>query len=130
MKKAQNAARTISLDEATITNLEAWREEQEAMQRIAGQRWQDLDMVVSTRTGTPVDRHALSRSMKSLSRKADLDPPVTAYELRHTAITHQADAGRSSWEIADWAGTSERMISSRYRHRLRRVSGLRPVDAY
>ena len=26
------------------------------------------------------------------------------YELRHTAITHEADAGWSSFEIADWAG--------------------------
>jgi hypothetical protein len=40
----------------------------------------------------------------------------------------QADAGRSSWELADWAGTSEAMINQTYRHRLRRVSAVLPVD--
>ncbi len=50
------------------------------------------------------------------------------YELRHTAISHQADRGRSSWEIADWAGTSERMISDVYRHQLTQVSALTPCD--
>lgn len=43
-------------------------------------------------------------------------PLVTPYELRHTASTHEADAGWSRFEIADWAGagTSEQMISSRH----------------
>jgi hypothetical protein len=40
----------------------------------------------------------------------------------------QADVGRSSWELADWAGTSEAMINRTYRHRLRRVTTILPVD--
>ena len=39
-----------------------------------------------------------------------------------------ADAGRSSWELADWAGTSEAMTNRVYRHRLRQVSAILPVD--
>lgn len=50
------------------------------------------------------------------------DSMITPYELRHTAITHQADPGWTSFEIADWVGTSEQMLSERYRQRLRRVS--------
>jgi integrase len=65
--------------------------------------------------------------MRLLCISADVTPAITAYELRHTAISLQADAGASSWEIADWAGTSEAMISRIYRHRLRRVSVLRPA---
>lgn len=65
--------------------------------------------------------------MRLLCARVGIDPPVTPYELRHTAVSMQADAGRSSWEIADWAGTSEAMVSRIYRHRLRRVSALRPV---
>lgn len=89
--------------------------------------WQDLDLVASTSQGTPVDRHSLARSLRLLCNRTDIIPAITPYELRHTAISLQADSGVSSWEIADWAGTSEAMISSVYRHRLRRVSTLRPV---
>jgi hypothetical protein len=32
-----------------------------------------------------------------------------------------------SWRVADWAGTSERMIEEIYRHRLTRVSDLGSV---
>lgn len=64
---------------------------------------------------------------KSFDARVGIDPPITPYELRHTAISMQADAGRLSREIADWAGTSEAMVSRVYRQRLRRVSPLRPV---
>lgn len=64
--------------------------------------------------------------MRQLCASAEIDPPIDPYELRHTAISLQAEAGRSSFEIADWAGTSEEMISRVYRHRLKRVANLRP----
>jgi hypothetical protein len=49
------------------------------------------------------------------------------YELGHTAITFQLDQGAEMWEVADWAGTSERMIELIYRHRTSRVSRLAPL---
>lgn len=60
--------------------------------------------------------------------KVGIEPAITPYEPRHTAINLQADAGRSSWEIADWARTSEATGSRIYRHRLRRLSTLQPAD--
>lgn len=71
--------------------------------------------------------HRLTSFVEQL-RGLGIEPPITPYELRHTAISRQADAGRSAWEIADWAETSEAMISRTYRHRLRRVANLTPVD--
>ena len=127
VKRASNASRTISLDEITVDRLCSWLAKQTLDRRVAGSAWQDLDLVASTNQGTPVDRHSLARSMRLLCARAEIQPPVSPYELRHTAISLQADAGASSWEIADWAGTSEAMISRVYRHRLRRVSVLRPV---
>lgn len=128
VKRAHNAARTIMLDERTIERLTAWRIQQEQHRAAVGESWIDLDLVASTAQGTAIDRHAFARSMRLLCEHAGIEPTITPYELRHTAMSLQADAGRSSWEIADWAGTSEAMVSSRYRHRLRRVAGLRPVD--
>lgn len=125
VKRANNAARTVYLDRRTVHHLTGVKRQQE------GDRVQlacDSGLVVATRRGTSPDRHMTARAVRKLCIDAAV-PLVTPYELRHTAITHQADAGWSSFEIADWAGTSEQMISTRYRHRLRRVSRLRPGDS-
>lgn len=130
VKRAHNAARTIMLDHRTIGRLTSWQAQQNWLRATAGASWIDLDLVASTSQGTAIDRHAFARSMRQLCGRAGIDPAITPYELRHTAMSLQADAGRSTWEIADWAGTSEAMISARYRHRLGRVASLRPADAY
>lgn len=88
--------------------------------------WTEVDFVAVSASGRPIGREAFAIAMRSLCQAAEIDPHVTPYELRHTAISHHADSGRTSWEIADWAGTSEVMISSRYRLRLRRISTLLP----
>lgn len=68
----------------------------------------------------------MQRSLAELSQQAKISPEVSRYELRHTAITLQAEAGHSAWQIADWAGTSERMITDVYRHKLAETSPLGP----
>lgn len=126
-KRAHNSSRTIRLDRQSVDRLESWREEQDQLRHAAGRAWQEQGLVASTAMGTPIDRHSFARSMRFLSKRLDLDPAITPYELRHTAISLQADTGANGWEVADWAGTSEAMISRVYRHRLRRLSILQPV---
>jgi integrase len=128
VKKAHNAARTIPLDQTTVERLKLWAQEVDEMREHAGQAWTETGVVAASAFGTVVDRHSFARSLRLLCPKIDIDPPISPYELRHTAISLQADIGRSSWEIADWAGTSEAMVSRIYRHRLRRLSRLRPAD--
>jgi integrase len=124
VKRANNAARTVYLDRRTVDHLAEVRRHQDGDRvRLAS----SSGLVVATRVGTSPDRHMTARAVRKLCAVAEV-PLVTPYELRHTAITHEADARWSSFEIADWAGTSEQMISSRYRHRLGRVSRLRPGD--
>lgn len=93
VKRANNAARTILLDASSIDRLKTWREEQDDLRREARSAWRDLDIVASTGQGKPVDRHSLARSMRLVCAKAKVEPAVTAYEVRHTAISLQADAG-------------------------------------
>jgi hypothetical protein len=50
--------------------------------------------------------------------------PVWIQRSTPMSISLQADAGHSGFEIADWAGASEEMISRVCRHRLRRVAEL------
>jgi pimeloyl-ACP methyl ester carboxylesterase len=65
--------------------------------------------------------------MREACARAGIDA-ITPYELRHTAITHQIESGRSATQVADWAGTSERMIYKHYRHKLREIVEVDPLD--
>jgi integrase len=58
--------------------------------------------------------------------EADIERIVPC-ELRHAAITSQREAGHDAAQVADWAGTSERMVNEIYRHRLKVISDLRPA---
>ena len=126
--KTKKAARTIQIDGGTVDRLMLWRNEQDQMRATARSAWVDQGLVATTAVGSPIDRHSLARSLRLYCSQVDIEPSISSYELRHTAISMQANAGHSSWEIADWAGTSETMISDVYRHRLRRVSNIQPVD--
>lgn len=127
-KRAKNSSRTIRLDDQSIARLATWQLEQRELRIAAGQAWQDDGLAASTAIGNPIDRHSFARSMRLLSKRLDLDPPITPYELRHTAISLQADAGANAWQLADWAGTSELMVANVYRHRMKRLSELDSVS--
>ncbi len=127
VKRAANAERTLQVDRATVERLARWQAEVACQRYEARNAWVDTGIVAVTATGDPVTREQFARQMKKLCEAAGVEPPVTPYELRHSAISHQADVGHTSWEIADWAGTSEAMISSTYRHQLRKVSPLRSI---
>lgn len=93
VKRANNAARTVHLDRRTLDHLAEVAQHQEddhvGLAKASG-------LVVATRVGTSPDRHMTARAVRKLCSVAEV-PLVTPYELRHTAITHQADAdGRAS----------------------------------
>ena len=134
--KTRRAPRTIHIDETTIGHLSKWRADQEAKRQRAAQLWSDrYDLIVTTRIGTPIGSRNLARSVARIAEKVGIEPevggltsPMVPYDLRHTAITLQSKQGYSDWELADWAGTSERMINEVYRHRTDRVVDVRPVS--
>ncbi len=126
--KTTDSQRSIRLDPKSIERIWQWQELQVGLRERVDSRWAPLDLVITTRNGTPINRNNIARSIRQLCARADISPTIVPYELRHTAISHQADAGRSSWEIADWCGSSERMISQVYRHRLKEISDLIPAD--
>jgi integrase len=125
--KTRKAARTIRINAETIGRLRRWRETQQDHEAAAGPAWTSTGLVVTTRSGRALGHRNFHRSLVKLCAEAGIEPPISAYELRHTAITLQAEAGHPAWQIADWAGTSERMITEVYRHRLQAVSPLGPV---
>jgi len=80
------------------------------------------DLVFPTRTGNLRDPAAARQRLARLSRHAGIDPPVTPYELRHTAASLLSDSGVPIEVLADLLGhTSTQMLESVYRHRVRKV---------
>ena len=124
--KTRAAVRTLRLADDTLDILSRWHSEQDVYRSDAGAAWVETDLVVTTAIGTATTFYSVPQALQSLCERAGISPAVSPYELRHTAITFQAEAGHSAWAIADWAGTSERMIADVYRHKLREASLLDP----
>ncbi len=126
--KTKRARRKIQIDDLTLSGLEGWRAIQNAKRQRAGDRWAtEPDLVIATRYGTPINRSNLGRMVTTACEESGISR-IVPYELRHTAISHQRHAGRDSAEVADWAGTSERMVNEIYRHRLHDIPKIRPIN--
>lgn len=126
--KTQRALRTIRLHRGAVEQIRQAGKHEADKRQAAGPAWVDLSLVASSDNGTPVDRNNFARSLRQVCELAGVSPSVTPYELRHTAITHQCERGFHAWQVADWAGTSEKMIYMHYRHLLTEVIDLPPVD--
>ena len=125
--KTKKARRTIFIDSISRDALDEWADRQSAKRRAAGAQWNDKPaFIVTTRFGTPMDAANLRRALRLTCDRAGVDR-IVPYELRHTAISFQVDAGHEAWQVADWAGTSARMVEEVYRHRLDEVVPLKPA---
>lgn len=114
--KTERAHRVLPLHPELI----AWLERLQALDEGHG-------LVSSTESGRPVDRNNFNRSLRKLCRELEIGI-VRPYELRHTAITHQCERHYQAWQVADWAGTSEKMIYLHYRHLITELVDIAPVD--
>ncbi|MCP5034990.1 MAG: site-specific integrase, partial [Actinomycetia bacterium] len=128
--KTKRSFRTIRVDAVTMKRLANWRCQQSEAEEVAGFAWagNELELVATTAVGTPVNQRNVHRTLALASRKAGIDPAVSGYELRHTAITLQIEKEIPVHRVADWAGTSERMIWDVYRHLLSEVTDVGPSD--
>lgn len=125
--KTESSTRTIRLHRETIQGLDRHQGDQRALAERYDWRWSVDTPVVGTRFGTAIRQENYRRSLAIACQRAEI-AEITPYELRHTAITHQIDAGRTAGQIADWAGTSEVMIYAHYRHRLREIVEIDALD--
>ena len=122
--KTARATRSLRLPEETVSRIRSHRDASTADPSLDDGR----GLMVSTAIGTPVERNNFARSLRRYSAAAEIHPAVTPYELRHTAITHQCGRGYHAWQVADWAGTSEKMIYLHYRHLLDETIDIPPIE--
>lgn len=127
--KTKRSTRVIRFDEATSERLERWALTQADLRDRAAELWTDSQgLVATTSRGTPINQRNVHRSLAVLSQRAGISPAISGYDLRYTAITHQVERRVPPHKIADWAGTSERMIWEVYRQMLEEVSDVAPID--
>jgi integrase len=118
--KNARSRRTIAIDGSTMRSLADHRKFQAEERLLAGSGWVDNDLVVATRTGTPVSPGNFDQTLERLIARAGV-PRLSSHGLRHTAATlmvrHASDIGEIR-AAADILGHSPDMLMRTYAHAL------------
>jgi len=118
--KNERSRRTIPIDADTMRAFARRRAEQAAERLVAGETWEDNDLIIATRTGRLVLPRSYDRALATIVDKAGL-PRLTSHGLRHTAATHMVQSSSDLGElraIADLLGHSPEMLMNTYAHAL------------
>lgn len=90
--KTKAGHRQIKLGHANLAQLEAYRQRQEHQRVLAGDRWQENDMIFTSSIGTDLDQSKVSREFKHLLKQAGL-PNIRFHDLRHTSLSILLESG-------------------------------------
>jgi integrase len=118
--KNERSRRTIPIDEETMRAFGRRRAEQAAERLVAGEEWEDNDLIFATRVGRLVLPRSYDRALERFVESAEL-PRLTSHGLRHTAATHMVQQASDLGElraIADILGHSPEMLMNTYAHAL------------
>jgi integrase len=81
-----DAEDVVPMPEICSAALSLRRQEQAAAKEQAGERWQDSDLVFTTRWGTPIEPRNFNRSFEARCRKAKV-PRIRVHDTRHTCAS-------------------------------------------
>lgn len=90
--KSASGRRVITLGKATIERLKEHKERQYQEKILAGEKWQDYDLIFPTPRGTPLDYANVLKAYKKCLQAAGL-PNLRFHDLRHTAATLMLQQG-------------------------------------
>ncbi|MBJ6361840.1 site-specific integrase [Paenibacillus sp. MAHUQ-46] len=84
--KTKSSTRSITLIEKTMDSLKEHRKKVKKQKLSAGTNYQDNDLVICTKLGTPINPRNLLRTFYKLMEKANV-PKIRFHDLRHTVAT-------------------------------------------
>jgi integrase len=121
--------RVLQLPDNVVLALRDHQRRQKA-ERLAAPVWEDHGLVFPNVIGRPIDHANLRREVRRLCTVAGIDPPITSYELRHSAASLLVAAGMPLEEVSDLLGHVDvTMLAEVYRHRTKRVVDVREGQA-
>ena len=120
--KTEKSKRTLRLAERAVTALRKHRARQAEQRLLAGELWQERDLVFSTSVGTPLDAANVRRAFKKITTAAGLGDNWKPLELRTSFVSLMSGSGVPVEEIARLVGhSSTRTTEVVYRRELRPV---------
>jgi integrase len=120
--KTEKSRRTLRLPERAVTALRAHRARQAEQRLLAGELWQDNDLVFSSSVGTALDAANVRRAFKKITTAAGLGDGWKPLELRTSFVSLMSGSGVLVEEIARLVGhTSTRTTEVVYRREPRPV---------
>jgi integrase len=104
--KSASGRRAIVLGKETIVILREHKEKQFKERIMAGDKWQENDLIFPTPIGTPQDCANVLKAFKSCLREAGL-PDLRFHDLRHTAATLMFQQGINPKVVQERLGHSD-----------------------
>lgn len=116
--KTKKSRRTLALDRTMIKHLRQHRAQQNAERLLAGEAYDDHDLVFANELGGPLFLCNLrNRTLKKILRRAGLDKGITMYSLRHSAATALVKERESLKVVSAMLGhASIRLTADVYSH--------------
>lgn len=116
--KTKKSRRTLRVSESVLKVLQGHRREQMRWRLQMGTRYEQLDLVFASSTGTPMQRRNLHRRhMVPVLKAAELDTTLYLYCLRHTFATLTLASGLDAKEVSMMMGHSSLAFTmDKYQH--------------
>lgn len=90
--KSSSGVRVIKVGKITLSKLIEHRNQQHQERMLAGEKWQDYDLIFTSPIGTPLDNSNVNKVYKRCLKMAGL-PDIRFHDLRHTAATLMLQEG-------------------------------------
>jgi len=110
--KTEHSRRLLTLPQACVRALRAWKAHQSEQRLAAGPDWQDTGLIFTTPIGTPVDPRNLHRQFKHMLGAAELPQVSRFHDLRHACATYLLSQGVTLRTISDLLGHSSISVTS------------------
>jgi len=109
--KSDAGERTVALDTDTVTDLAAWRREQDIEKQAAGDAWAGSGFEFTDELGNPLHPASVTAVFHMLAYLAGL-PPIRLHDLRHGAATLLLAAGHDMKVVQETLGLSSITIAA------------------
>jgi len=108
--KTSAARRTVKLPAEALAALKTHRTRQREKQLIAGPLWRDLDLVLTTPDGGPINPNNVLRNFYLLITKAKV-PRIRFHDMRHTHATLLLAGGQPVKVVSERLGHAKTSIT-------------------